>query len=294
MLRGFIAWFESYLSRTGVVGLTKGALGILAFGGALSAVVGDSSAKAGAVVAVLAATLGLILLLVASRSEWQRRSQVRDRLLVRYLETLDQDYCGGWRLTRWIEKHVIEGNGDSTVFVTVHAVVTREVLHFYRFQMGAGWNQPVQARKGIAVQVRSLMLDGIGGARCDLTEHWRDDGKLEVWVHFPSPVHRGNEFRIFIETWWPGRSKPLVKDRVPDEFCVVVKPPLEAFEYTIVLPQDEEAFCDPIGFRADNPDFLLVAQSNGSGRQEVRLAGRDVSLAGRVGVRLDLKKKVLP
>jgi hypothetical protein len=61
VLRGFVSWFESYLSRAGVVGLAEGVLGVLAFGGALSAVLGDSSAKVGAVAAVILATLGLIV-----------------------------------------------------------------------------------------------------------------------------------------------------------------------------------------------------------------------------------------
>jgi hypothetical protein len=62
VLRGFTGWFDSYLTRAGVVGLVEGGLGVIAFGGALSVVLGDIAAKAGAVVAVLLASLGLLLL----------------------------------------------------------------------------------------------------------------------------------------------------------------------------------------------------------------------------------------
>jgi len=294
VLRGFISWFEDYLSRSGVVGLAEGVLGVLAFGGALSAVLGDSSAKLAAAVAVLLATLGLIVLLAASRAQWQRRSELYDHLVTRYCTAFTDDNASSWQLKQWIENHRIDADGDSTVLITVHAVVTCSALRLYRFRVGAGWNQPEKMRRRVDVQVRSLVFDGIGGARCDLTRHWLDDGRLEVLVHFPSPVRQGSEFRVLIESLWPARSKMLVKDRLPEDFCVQVKRPLDLLEYTVVLPAGEEAFVDPIGFRPDDRRFLLVSGSDGAGRQEVRLVGRGIADTGRTGLRLDLKRKALP
>jgi hypothetical protein len=93
---------------------------------------------------------------------------------------------------------------------------------------------------------------------------------------------------------WPARSKRLVGDRLPDDFCVRVKPPLDLLEYTVVLPVGEEAFYDPIGFSSDDPHFLLVSRSNSSGCQEISFTGRDVPVAGRIGLRVDLKRKTVP
>lgn len=293
VLRGFVSWFEAYLSRTGVVGLAEGALGVLAFGGALSAVLGDQSAKLGAAAAVLLATLGLIVLLAASRSEWQRRSELYDHLVTRYCNAFTDDNASSWHVKKWIESHRIDGNGDTTVLITVHAVVTCGQLRLYRVRVGAGWNQPEKMRQRVGVQVRSVVLEGIGGARCDLTKHWLDDGRLEVLVHFPSPVSQGSEFRVLIESWWPARSRLLVKDRLPEDFCVQVKRPLDLLEYTVVLPVGEEAFVDPIGFRPDDQRFLLVSGSDGSGRQEICLTGKGIGDTGRTGIRLDLKRKAL-
>jgi hypothetical protein len=293
MLRELLSSFESYLSRAGVIGLAEGALGVLAFGGALSAVLGDSSAKLAAAVAVLLATLGLIVLLAASRAQWQRRSELYDHLVTRYCTAFTDDNASSWQLTQWIESHRIDGNGDSTVLITVRAVVTCSVLRLYRFRVGAGWNQPEKLRRRVDVQVRSLVLDGIGGARCDLTKHWLDDGRLEVLVHFPSPVRQGSEFRVLIESRWPARSTMLVKDRLPEDFCVQVKSPLDRLEYTVVLPVGEEAFYDPIGFRPDDQRFLLVSCSDGTGRQEISLTGKGIADTGRTGFRLDLKRKAL-
>jgi len=288
-----MAWFESYLSRTGVVGLAEGALGVLALGGALSAVLGDASAKLGAAAAVFLATLGLIVLLAASRAEWRRRSELYDHLVTRYCTAFTDDNVSSWQVKQWIESHRVEGNGDSTVLITVHAVVTCSQLRLYRFRVGAGWNQPEKMRQRVDVQVRSVVLEGIGGARCDLTRHWLDDGRLEVLVHFPSPVRQGSEFQVRIESWWPARSRILVKDRRPDDFCVQVKRPLDLLEYTVVLPAGEEAFYDPIGFRPDDQRFLLVSRSDGAGRQEICLTGKGIADTGRTGIRLDLKRKAV-
>lgn len=294
MLRGFVTWFETYLSRAGVIGLVEGALGVLAFGGALSAVLGDASAKLGAAAAVLLAALGLIVLLAASRAEWRRRSELYDHLVTRYCAAFRSDNATSWQVTRWIERHRIEDNGDATVQITIHAVVTCNLLRFYCLRVGAGVGQPAALRKRVDVQVRSVVFEGVGGARCDLTKHWLDDDRLELLIHFPSPVHRGSEFRILIDSWWPARSKMLVRDRLPDDFCVRVKPPLELLEYTVVLPGGDEAFYDPIGFRPDDPRFLLVSQSDGTGRQEICLTGKGLTEAGRTGIRVDLKRKLLP
>lgn len=294
MLRGVIAWFESFLSRAGVVGLVEGALGVLAFGATLSAVVGDASAKLGAVVAVLLSTVGLIALLTASRAEWQRSSELRDRLLTRYCAAFIDDHARSWQVTRWVESQCIDDNGDATVLITVHAVVTCELLRFYYLRIGAGIGHSAAQRRRVDVQVRSVVLEGIGGARCDLTKNWLEDGRLQLLIHFPSPVAQGSEFQVLIESRWPSRSRMLVKDRLPDDFCVRVRPPLDLLDYTVLLPAGEEAFYDPIGFRSDDPRFLLVARSDVSGRQEIRLIGRDISTAGRTGLRLDLKRKALP
>jgi hypothetical protein len=291
MLRAFMAWFDNYLSRTGVAGLVEGGLGVLAFGGALSVVLGDSSAKAGAIVAVLVATLGLILLLAASRAELRRRAELCESLLVRHCRGFMTDNASSWKLTRWIEHQRIDGNGDAVVLITVHAVVTCDLLRFYRFCVGSGQSQPTKARGRVDVQVRSVAIEGVGGTRREVTKHWLDDERLEVLVHFPVPVGCGSEFSVVIEMSWPARSKRLVGDRLPDDFCVRVEPPLDRLEYTVVLPAGEEACFDPIGFRPDDPHFALVSRPNGSGCQEISLIGRDVPVAGRIGLRVDLKRK---
>lgn len=293
VLRSFIAWLDGYLTRAGVVGLVEGGLGVIAFGGALSVVLGDAVAKAGAVVAVLLASLGLVLLLAASRAELRRRSELCERLLIGHCRAFLQDNQSSWRLTRWIEHQRIDDNGDAVAQVTVHAVVTCDRLRFYRFCVGSGQNQPLKTRRRVHVQVRSVAVEGIGGTRHEVTRHWVDDGRMEVLVHFPVPIHCGNEFSMLIEMYWPAKSARLMGDRLPDDFCVRVKPPLNLLEYTVVLPAGEEAFYDPIGFRSDDSHFLLVSRCNSSGCQEISLVGRDVPIDGRLGMRVDLKRKEL-
>ncbi|WP_199438943.1 hypothetical protein [Umezawaea beigongshangensis] len=49
------------------------------------------------------------------------------------------------------------------------------------------------------MEVRSIAVEGVGGTRSDKSVLWRDDGRLEVLVHFASPVARGNEFQVLVE-----------------------------------------------------------------------------------------------
>ncbi|MEV6610485.1 hypothetical protein [Kutzneria sp. NPDC051319] len=293
MLRGFIVWFDSYVSRAGVVGLIEGGLGVIAFGGALSVVFGDSAPKAAAVVAILLALMGVLLLLAASRAEWRRRGELSERLLIEHCRAFLQDNQSSWRLMRWIEHHRIDDNGDTVVLVTVHAVVTCDRLRFYRLRMGSGQNQPMKIRGQVHVQARSVAVGGVGGTGHEVTKHWADDARMEVLVHFPVPVYCGSEFSLLIEMRWPARSKRLVRDRLPDDFCVRIRSPLNLLEYTVALPAGEEAFYDPIGFGMDDSHFVLVSRSNSSGCQEISLVGRDVPIDGRLGMRVDLKRKEL-
>ncbi len=287
MMRSFVDWLDEYLVDAGVRGLTAGCLGILGFGGLLSALLGDSVVKAAAIVVVLLSILGLFLVVAASRMRWRVRATRAEVALRRaYLRQLDDPY---WTVRQWQQTIWIAANGDSTLSVTVHGVSDRENLSFFRIMFGSGWNQPLRYRSRVHVQVRSLMLEGVGGTRAEKFEHWRDDGQLEVYVEFPSPIPVGGEFRFVADLRWPGRCRPLVRDGRPDEFCVTAARAMDLLEYTVVLPPGREAFYDPVGFTVGEDGRTLVSRTTPDGRTEVFLRGEGLSEGCRVGMWLDLK-----
>jgi hypothetical protein len=118
---------------------------------------------------------------------------------------------------------------------------------------------------------------------------WRDDGQLEVYVEFPSPIAVGREFRFTAELRWPVRCRPLVRDRRPDEFCVTTGPAMDLLEYTVVLPRGREAFYDPVGFGIGEKGLTLVSRTTPEGRTEIFLRAKGLTEGRRIGMWLDLK-----
>ncbi|MEU8631286.1 hypothetical protein AB0C38_03890 [Amycolatopsis sp. NPDC048633] len=290
MLKSFLGWLRDYVLYTGIVGLAEGVLGILAFGGLLSVLLGNSAIKAGAIVAVLLGVIGLYILLIANRVEWRSRTELDRRLLERYCRVLRERHGHSWRIASWVECAEVRANGDATEVITVKAVVECDFLDFFAVRTGAGWNQPEKARRKVKVAVKTIEVDGIGGTRRDTTSTWLNDGRLEVIAHFGSPARRGDEILMVIEKEWPGKCAPLMRDRQPDEFALTFACVTDYLEYAIQLPQGNEVACDVIGLVRGQHDYALAVKRNGVGPTEVSLVARDIPPRLRVGMRLDLKK----
>lgn len=293
MLRRFIDLLEEHLADVGVIGLIEALLGIIALGGALSIVFGNTTIKAAAVVAIMLGVLGLFVILVASRVSLRRQSDLDRRLLVRYCKVLSDEFPISWKLMGWDQTIVIGKNGDARQTIKVHAVVESKRLSYYRVRVGPGWNQPQKYRKKVKVQVRSLSIEGVSGTRSEVTELWLEDGTLEILVHFPSSVPRGAEFHVIVVLDWPGKCRPLMKDKVPDDFCYKLeRSNVQQFRYVIVLPSGVDASYDPIGFSLSDSNFSLIGKRNGGDQLEIALVATDIKATGRkrIGVRLDLNE----
>src|SRR6266498_2226637 len=167
MLKSFLAWLRDYVIHVGIIGLAEGVLGILAFGGLLSALLGNAAIKSGAIVAVLLGVLGLYILLIASRVEPRSRSELERKLLARYTKLLRERQAHSWRITSWEESVVIAPNGDSREVITVKAIVECDLLDFFSIRTGPGWNQSEKIRRQVRVRLKTFELDGIGGTRWD-------------------------------------------------------------------------------------------------------------------------------
>lgn len=163
MRRSFIEWLTRYVANTGVLGLVEGALGIMALGGSLSALLGDAAIKAAAIVAVILSTLGLVILLVAGQTRWQRESELGRRLIAQYCNILMETRASYFKVVDWKQVMTVKSNGDLFSSITLRSVAVCEDLRFFRFRTGPAWGQPAKHRKGVTVQVRSVISGEIGG-----------------------------------------------------------------------------------------------------------------------------------
>ena len=111
MLGSTVEALQSYVLNTGVIGIVEGLLGILAVGGILSALLGQTGVRAAAIVAVIVAVVGLFVLLVANKLEWRRRTELDRRLLRRYCDRLHERCNFTWKITEWRQVVTIEANG---------------------------------------------------------------------------------------------------------------------------------------------------------------------------------------
>ncbi|MEU7526701.1 hypothetical protein AB0A74_13285 [Saccharothrix sp. NPDC042600] len=288
-MRGLVAWFEAQVLRAGLAGLLEASLTVLSVGAVLGAVFGGPVAKTAAVVVAGIGVLAAFAALVAHRRRGEA-DRLRDRrLIARYCELVQQAIGGPLHYLSWDDVTVIDDRGGAAETVAVRARVEADVAPFVRFRIGPAWNQPERQRAKVTCRVRTLSGATTPGPRCDTTQTWLADGRLEVIAHLASPVKAGDELRLVIDLDWPGMCEPLVRKRQPDDFFLRFARPADAVRYVIVLPEGEDAYAEPIGFAEGDRGYDLIVKANDTGRTQVTLTATDVPGRHRFGVRLDLK-----
>ncbi|MCE7002132.1 hypothetical protein LWC34_04720 [Kibdelosporangium philippinense] len=287
MLKRFLAWLEDYVADAGVIGLSGAVLGILAFGGTLSAVFGNSGIRAATFTAAILAIAGLFAWLAASRKYWHDRAQRDQRLLAHYCNIL-HDRFNYWRIKDWDETVVVDERGNAKQLVKARVLVESDDLDFFRVRLGSHWKQPVADRKRVKVKVRSLEHDGIGGTRSDTTTSWLHDGRLEVLTHFNSPLEKNDIVNLAIELDWPRKCFPLMHGE-PDDFVMRFARHIEKATWTIILPAGTKVYVDPVGLRPEEDSYEVRQRVNAAGDSELRLSVKDIEPYRRFGVRLDQK-----
>lgn len=289
MRKSFLEWLQGYAINAGLVGLVEGALAIVAFGGALSALLGTTAIKAAAMFAVTFGLLGLVALLSFNRLEWRNRTDLHRSLLARYCIILAERFNHSWKTTSWQDVVVVSPNGDAEETITVKATVECDTLDFFKIYTGPGWRQPEKYQRRVRVKVRSLEVDGAGGTRRDVTSSWNENGNLEILVHFGEPALRDSEISMKVELTWPGKCLPLMRWRRPDEFALTFIRPIDYLEYQIVLPAGFDAYYDPIGLFRDADDCVFSREGAKGAPITIKLVARNIAQNRRIGMRLDLK-----
>jgi hypothetical protein len=289
VLKRFLLWIEEYMSSVGIISLAGSVIGVLAFGGVLSALIGSTAIKAGMLVAVILTVIIFYGVLLASLRASFRQNTANKRLLAHYCSILKETLDYALHISYWDQVAIVEKNGDTRENVTIHATVDCKELYFFRLRFGPAWSQPEKYLKRVTVNVRTVLLDGVGGTRWDVTTSPLTDGRLELLAHFHAPAPRGTDIRITLDWVWPGKCIPLMRYREPDVFKVHFTQLIEYVRYSVVLPGGEDAFFDPVGFDATNKDYTITSAKNSQGNAEVVFSGRNVPPDQRVGMRLDLK-----
>ncbi|HEX6341264.1 hypothetical protein [Umezawaea sp.] len=288
MLQGFIDFLDDYLERTGISGLIRGVLGVLAFASLLSAIFGTIAIKAGALVIATMCLLGVLLMLTTHHRTLRAQANEHRLLLSRYCDVVTSRMNPTWHIHRWSEAVDIAPNGDVLGSVTIHASVEAEALHFLRVCLGPNWAQPERTRRKVRVSMTGLEIMGTGSGRWSETSRWQPDGRLEILAHCVSkPPGLGDQIRLRLEYEWPGKCVPLMRHDRLDEFVCLFSRDLDQLDYRITLPVGTRAKYDPVGLDKDNFDLSLYTAKHK--RPVVELVARDVDADHRVGMRLDLR-----
>ncbi|WNV84383.1 hypothetical protein [Umezawaea sp. Da 62-37] len=285
---------DEYISEEGTPAIAKAVLGIMSFAVLLGAIMGNLAVKAGALAASIVIVMGLAMLLLADRRKLIRSAAIKDRLVSRYCGIIFDELNPSFRIITCRQVSIIERNGDTKEKTTLHAKVECDHLYFFRLRFASRWDQPVKQREKVKVEVRGMSASDIPGTSMNVTQFWMPDGRLEVLVHFPAPPKSNSEIRIDIVADWPGKSIPLMRHEVPDDFVFRFEHPVTFAQYKVVLPTSCEAYYEAIGFDEDENGYLLSKTDESDGRTQFVFEIFDMPADKQVGVRLQLKKGAPP
>lgn len=290
-MRGFLNWFGGRLSDAGLIRPVEILLGAMALSGTFWIFFGSGSLEFALVAVVLmVSTVGLIVLIIRERLSSGKRHKVDQELLHEYSSELFRRTDSAWQLTKWEQRTVIDKRGDTQQTIAASAIVVKSPgLRLYRFNVGAGWDQPEQYRRRVKVHLGGVEVENVEDQAARLTTRWLASGKLEVYVHFSRPMARGKRFRVVAVLDWPGKCIPLMLDRIPDEFRYVASRFLDELAYAVVLPSEADVVLDLLGFDPDDENCSLVKTRNDSGQLEIELHAVNIKPPRVVGMRLDLK-----
>jgi hypothetical protein len=275
------------VSHTGLVGVIEAVLGVLGFAGLASTLFGEPAIKAGAVVATLAAILGLLVVLSTSRSGLQNRNETLEELIRHYTAALEHRYHHMWRTKTWRQLIVIDEHGNTTEEISCTIVADSEYVDYFSVWCGAGWAWPTHLRKKVKYRITTARNGAEGGVRSIITDSWFDRDKLAIIVHLREPLPQGSEAAFDLTMSWPLKCARLAKHAEPEEFARTFPGPLDSLHYTVELPRGYQARVDTIGLRNGGTKYKIRSTTTKDGAKRVTLTAAGISAGRRVGMRID-------
>ncbi|WP_439664219.1 hypothetical protein ACSHWB_23905 [Lentzea sp. HUAS TT2] len=291
MLREFVSWLDDYLLGQGPPAIAKAVLGILSVAALPGAVFGSLFIKSAALLVAVFAVTSLGLVLLADRRSMRRELEEHKELVTRYCSHIRRSEEPFYQIVGWEQESVItDDRGGTNVVVKVRIKVLGDDALFFRVALGCGWAQPARCRRGVKVEVRSLLVDDKPGATLRKTMHWKTDGKFHLYVHFDSPPAKDSEISLVVDLKWPMMCQPLmVGKHQPDFFTVRLAGALLNLSYTVVLPRGRDAYFEPVGFTDQDGSFKIKRLGDAESGSRIRLKASGVGAHRRVGMKLELK-----
>lgn len=161
MLKSFINWLDSHISREEPSSVIKSLIGLMTFAGLLGTVFGNQAIRVGAFIVVIMFVLSVILALLADRRrltkvcEWQRAQ------ITRYCTHLvESNPDPQFSIDCWRQWVFVQPNGDVREVLNLNALVLSERAYFIRFTARSLWNQPQKYLDDVQVTIRNILAVG--------------------------------------------------------------------------------------------------------------------------------------
>lgn len=291
MLRSFIAWLDDYLAGEGPPAVARAVVGILSFAALLGALFGSVAVKAGILVAVLLALVGMALLLLADRRSLRSKYEAHRSLVSRYCAFISKEMKTAPQIVEWDQTTTVDSRGDVKESIVIRGKTLRDNIQFFRLTSDACWEMPQRLRRKVQINVRSVSVTGVPGTRLTVSSTWTTNSRIDLIVHFCVPPRGGSEISIAIDWEWPGKCIPLVRGE-PDDFVFLMRGhPITFGRKKVILPEGCDAYYEPVGFSEDEEGFRLDRTVNSEGRVQFLFECHQLDVYRRAGVRLELKKK---
>lgn len=291
MLRNFIAWLDSYISRKVAVAVCWWLVVLMAVAGLGGLVFDFSVVRVVAIVGVGALGVCLLSVLLVDWYRLQEGHDTQRELLARYCDfVIENRMTPLVSISNWHHKVYVQANGDVREVAMIKAVALRDEVHFIRFHLGSEWAQPEEYRRNVTIRARGVNVDGVLGPQWNVTNTWISDAKLNSIVHFRSPVRFGEEVRLEVVRFWPAKCRPLMRQGVAEDFFIRTTDLLQIqqFEYQVILPVGYDVVHRPIGFTEPDEHTSIDAYSDTEGRRVVVCRASQLPHRQSVGMRLEL------
>jgi hypothetical protein len=280
---------QDHVSNAGIVAVSQAVLGTLGFAGLLSALLGESAIRAGAIVATIVSMFGLFTLLTASRLQLLNRAKTAERLIRDYCFALEERYNHVCQPRIWDDLIQIDTQGNTFEDIKCTIVAESDFVEFFSLWAAAGPTWPSRYQNKVRYSVTTSPNGTKGGVRPRAVTHtWYQPDRLAITVHLATPLKRGNEAEFNFRIYWPLKCAPLMRRHAAEDFARTFYAPLESLRYTVVLPKGQQACFDSIGF----DDEILVRDIQPSvdenGSLQITLTATDVPAEHRIGMRVDL------
>jgi hypothetical protein len=235
MLQDFIDWLTEQITDRGPAKVLVGATTLLCTVGTIGTLFGSLLLRAAAPIAVLIASLVLVVVLT-ERKAVNRQLASASTLLQHYCETVEEGSSLKLKISEWRQTVAVNPRGDAVVVRRIKATPIHGHLRFLYCRLRYYGATPLSARTRRSVRwiAREISVDGREGPRLLATGSWNGENEHVVIVYFTAHVLVGQEVVVEVQWIWPRFSIDLMQGGVED-FDITFTCPVERAIQALVL-----------------------------------------------------------